>query len=277
MKGSYYVNCAFYKGKGINIESTPQAAQFPEFTASNIWPSADVLPGFQEICEELCTLIIDTAVLVARACDRYAAHHIEDYETGYLERVVNTSLVTKARLLHYFPTGALSASYGNDQAIHPLHASPDTLTETNDDSWCATHIDHGCLTGLTAAIYIDEDASPPHLPSGYNASTPVPVLPHLEVPPDPNTGLYIHARDSTITKVSIPADCLGFQTGEALQLITKGKFRAVPHFVRAGVKGKGVVRNTLAVFTQPNLDEVVDREKGTTFGEFWKEVMGRFG
>ena len=63
-------------------------------------------------------------------------------------------------------------------------------------------------------------------------------------------GLYIHARDSTIIKVSIPPDCLAFQTGEALELITNGKFRAVPHFVRAGgvaTEGTKVARNTLAV------------------------------
>ena len=29
-------------------------------------------------------------------------------------------------------------------------------------------------------------------------------------------------------------------------------------------------------FTQPGLDEVVDRDKGTTFGEFSREVMRRF-
>lgn len=280
MKGSYYVNCAFYKGKDISKESGQLAAEFPEFTSPNVWPAASTLRGFQETFEELCTLIIDTAVLVARACDRYAAHYIEGYETGYLERVVNTSLVTKARLLHYFPPASISAPNGDNEATHPLHAAPHAWTETNDDSWCATHIDHGCLTGLTSAMYIDEAASPPHLPSHHNTSTPIPVLPFLAGPPDPNTGLYIHARDSTTTKVSIPADCLGFQTGEALQLITKGKFRAVPHFVRAGggwSDGKRVARNTLAVFTQPNLEEVVDREKGTTFGEFSGEVVGRFG
>ena len=279
MKGSYYVNCAFYKGRDISTESTPQAAHFPEFTAPNVWPAAESLPGFQQTFEELCTLIIDTAALVAHACDKYAAHYIEGYEPGYLERVVNTSLVTKARLLHYFPPTAVFALDGDNEATHPLHSTADVSTGTDDDSWCATHIDHGCLTGLTSAIYIDERASPPRLPPDHNNSTPAPVLPYLPAPPDPDAGLYIHARDSTITKISIPADCLGFQTWEALQFITKGKFRAVPHFVRAGGKGKGgtsVARNTLAVFTQPNLDEVVDREKGTTFGEFSNEVVGRF-
>lgn len=35
-----------------------------------------------------------------------------------------------------------------------------------------------------------------------------------------------------------------------------------------------MARNTLAVFTQPNLGEVVDRERGLTFGEFASGVLG---
>ena len=80
-----------------------------------------------------------------------------------------------------------------------------------------------------------------------------------------------------MTQVHIPKDCLAFQTGEALELITQGNFKAVPHFVH-GVSADGkrkVARNTLAVFTQPNLGEFVDRERGLTFAEFSKEVIGR--
>ena len=74
-------------------------------------------------------------------------------------------------------------------------------------------------------------------------------------------------------KVNIPKDCLAFQTGEALELITQGKFRAVPHFVK-GVKASGharIARNTLAVFTQPNLGEYL--EPGKTFADFAREVV----
>ena len=44
----------------------------------------------------------------------------------------------------------------------------------------------------------------------------------------------------------------------------------MPHFVR-GLKGesgrKRVARNTLAVFMQPNIDEVVNKSNGMTFSE----------
>ena len=141
LKGSYYVNCAFYQGKGVTV---PSSVEFPEFTAPNVWPSNASLPGFQDTLEELCTLIIDTAVLVARACDRYAVAYIDDYEHGYLEHVVKSSMITKARLLHYFPTAtSLDTSQATDIGPHsPASASRD------HDSWCATHIDRK-LSSLT--------------------------------------------------------------------------------------------------------------------------------
>lgn len=114
----------------------PSSADFPEFTAPNVWPAEASLPGFQIALEELCTLIIDIAVLVARACDRYAKAHIKEYEHGYLEHVVESSKITKARLLHYFPPAASSESSEAE------NTSPPPASSAGDhDSWCATHID----------------------------------------------------------------------------------------------------------------------------------------
>jgi hypothetical protein len=83
----------------------------------------------------------------------------------------------------------------------------------------------------------------------------------------------------------------------ALEIITEGKFKAVPHFVRGCMasKGAGVSRNTIAVFTrkigslshflrrivvlimapgvEPNLYDKVDRERD--FAAFAKEVVGK--
>ena len=134
LKGSYYVNCAFYQGKGVTV---PSSIGFPEFTAPNVWPDETALPGFQDAIEELCTLIIDVAVLVARACDQYAVANIEHYEPGYLEHVVKSSMITKARLLHYFPP---TASFKSIQAANIDSCAP-VSTEQDYDSWCATHID----------------------------------------------------------------------------------------------------------------------------------------
>jgi hypothetical protein len=143
--------------------------------------------------------------------------------------------------------------------------------EMDDDTWCTTHVDHGCLTGLTSAMFVDEARS---------TSTTTTCSDELPASPDPASGLYIRSRNGTVTKIAIPKDCLAFQTGEALELITKGKFKAVPHFVK-GVdpknvnEGMKIARNTLAVFTQPNLDEIVNADTGQTFGEFARGVVGR--
>ena len=101
-------------------------------------------------------------------------------------------------------------------------------------------------------------------------------LGELDSSPDPAAGLYIQSRSGETIQVKIPRDCIAFQTGEALERITKGKFKAVPHFVkgvRAGVGEGKIARNTLAVFTQPNLGEIVDEEMGISFGEFARGVV----
>ncbi|CAI6339360.1 unnamed protein product [Periconia digitata] len=250
LKGSYYVNCSpsFDEQQSSVAQKYPS---FPEYTAPNVWPSTDLLPAFETTFRELTTLIIDIAALVARACDKYAEVNIASYKKGYLEHVVKTSISTKARLLHYFPS-----------------SQPETPSDgTNEDDWCATHLDHGCLTGLTSAMFVDEAAHAPKIGSSFSA------LPELERSPDPKAGLYIHSRTGVVTKVAIPRDCLGFQTGEALEIITQGKFKAVPHFVRGAASGAGgkVARNTLAVFTQPNLWEMVDEKRD--FAAFAKEIV----
>ena len=168
-------------------------------------------------------------------------------------------MTTKARLLHYFPSEAQEKTEQGQDG-------------DEDDDWCATHVDHGCLTGLTSAMFLDEAASPPTLEAAASQE----ILPELPQSPDPAAGLYIRSRTGEIVKVIIPKDCLAFQTGEALQLITRGKFRAVPHFVK-GTRIPGsasmIARNTLAVFTQPNLGEEV--EPGLTFAEFARGVVQR--
>ena len=138
LKGSYYVNCAFYQGKDVTM---PSSIGFPEFTAPNVWPAETILPGFQVTFEELCILIIDVAVLVARACDQYAVAHDHHYEPGYLEHVVKSSITTKARLLHYFPPAGSSKS---SQAANVDLGAPASLSQDHD-SWCATHIDRKLL------------------------------------------------------------------------------------------------------------------------------------
>lgn len=268
LKGSYYASCAFYLDAGLECARPapgfgPDA--YPEYLQPNVWPREELLPGFQAALKQLCCRIIDVAVLVARACDRFAESEVPAYPPGYLERVVATSTTTKARLLHYYP-----------RARRPAEAPE--AEEAGQDDWCATHLDHGCLTGLTSSMYIDEHLVRPVLPEQAAAGTSLPPLEELAASPDPDAGLYIKSRAGDIVKIDIPRDCIAFQTGEALERITAGRFKAVPHFVRGVKAGPGpghVARNTLAVFTQPNLDAVVDLDQQLTFGDFAREIIAK--
>lgn len=275
LKGSFYANCAFYVDPSLSCAApTPEFNQdnFPEYLSPNIWPDGQTLPGFKEAFEELCRLIIDTAVLVAQACDRFAEKEIPGYPKGYLERMVSTSTTTKARLLHYFPE-----EHTDEPA--PTKAAEIANGTGDEDDWCATHLDHGCLTGLTSAMFVDEAKSTPVAPKFTPSSNPV-LAPLEELPasPDPAAGLYIKSRSGETVQVKIPRDCIAFQTGEALERITGGKFKAVPHFVRgarATMSDGKIARNTLAVFTQPNLGDEVDREQHITFGEFARGIVAK--
>jgi len=281
LKGSFYANCAFYVDPKLSCAVPTEQFNpdnFPEYLSPNIWPDEATLPGYKETFESLCRLVIDVAVLVARACDRFAEKEIAGYPNGYLERVVSTSTTTKARLLHYFP---------DDPTNEPAPvAMSDAEANTNDpdgDDWCATHLDHGCLTGLTSAMFVDESASnptvaAPEIDPDSAGLPPLAPLPELEASPDPAAGLYIKSRGGQTVQVKIPRDCIAFQTGEALERITGGRFKAVPHFVRgprAALAEGRIARNTLAVFTQPNLGDEVDIERHTTFGEFARGIVAQ--
>lgn len=191
--------------------------------------------------------MINVAQLVARACDQFAAHHISNYEKGYLERVIKTSTTTKARLLHYFP---------------PPAAFEDSNEDLNE--WCSLHADTSALTALTSAMFVDE------IESLSNSQTSGCIdLKELHHSPDPDAGLYICDRKGDLVKISIPRDCLAFQTGEALEVVTEQRLKAVPHLVRGcrASMGPNIARNTLAVFCQPSLEEPVGDENFATFAK----------
>lgn len=91
--------------------------------------------------------------------------------------------------------------------------------------------------------------------------------------PSPSSGLYIRDRTGQLTKVSIPIDCLAFQTGEALELATGGKLAATPHCVRVGPApgAEKISRETFALFMQPNIDQLI--APSITFGQFSKRIF----
>jgi hypothetical protein len=69
--------------------------------------------------------------------DLYIKARESRYETGKLERILSESHKTIGRLLHYFPV--------KQEDVH------------EDMQWCGWHNDHGTLTGLVSAMYLDQD------------------------------------------------------------------------------------------------------------------------
>jgi len=233
-KGSYYNN-PLRDHPDRHVQGSP-------YFQDNIWPAPGLIPGFREDFMSLGKLIVDVGALVARQCDRYVSSKLPEYPESYLERVVTCPETTKARLLHYF---ARDASATDD-------------TESMD-SWCGWHIDHSSLTGLTSAMFVSE-------------KDPTSTSPTEIASPDPESGLYIRRRSGDVIKIKIPRDCLAFQTGEALEVVSQGFVVATPHCVR-GCKDVGVARNTYAVFMQPPAQAPL--KAGMTFEQFTEQVLKR--
>lgn len=137
-KGSYYANPQYDRP----VDDEKIIAEFPSFVHPNIWPTEDV-PEFEQAFKALGEIIVHVGTLIARQCDSYAATKSTAYPANHFENVIKTSLCAKARLLHYFPI---------EQAGQ---------IEKVDDfsSWCGWHNDHGSLTGLTSAMFIDAEGN----------------------------------------------------------------------------------------------------------------------
>lgn len=89
-------------------------------------------------------------ILVSKQCDKYVQKKCATYPDNKLTNIVETSLCCKARLLHYF-----------DCSESVAHRTEDS-TEEHDpfSSWCGWHNDHGSLTGLVSAMFIDKEGNP---------------------------------------------------------------------------------------------------------------------
>ncbi|KAF5375117.1 hypothetical protein D9758_000027 [Tetrapyrgos nigripes] len=262
LKGSYYANPV------VDVPSVSDAYRkaYPEYYGKNLWPDANEkgVEGFEQAFKDLGGLIFKIGCELAQACQPFGVYffkivfdlmrllqltlhlalkQLSDTSLS-LPKLISSSQTTKARLLHYFPP------------------SPDAPLPSEDepvDSWCGFHLDHSLLTGLCSAMFLKE---------GKAGEEPT-VVPS----PSPASGLYIRTRGGELTKVSIPVDCLAFQTGEALEVATGGKLCATPHCVRVGASRQAtdISRETFALFMQPDIDQLLS--PSVTFGQFSKKVF----
>lgn len=236
-KGSYYNNPTLDDPQ----QSEEYLKKYPEYGYQNVWPAE--LPEFKDAFKSLGTLISDTGKKLAHHCDLHLSKMISDYPQNFLENAISDSKTCKARLLHYFPTKEM---------------------ESKVDSWCGLHLDHSLLTGLTSAMFMDEESG-----VGQPMKQDDPRFFEHSLK---DAGLYIKDRRGKMVKVNIPADCLAFQLGEAAQVASRGNLMATPHLVKSASL-PNVSRNTFAVFLQPNVDHHLVNEM--TFDDFTKQVMGR--
>jgi hypothetical protein len=78
MKGSYYATSMFSYLQAAQENAREQ----PTFEWLNIWPSENLLPGFRKTFDELCNIIIEIALLVAKVCDLFAVEFVPEYVSG---------------------------------------------------------------------------------------------------------------------------------------------------------------------------------------------------
>jgi len=240
-KGSFYANPLMddiTKGTGddpTTLVDEHIIKENPAFFAPNIWPTESI-PTFESAFKDLGQLVVQVGRLVAGPCDAYVTKTCgESYQSKKLSSVIHNSRFCKARLLHYFAMDP--PANGSEE-----HKSDRRSTQDTDFSdWCGWHNDHGSLTGLVPAIFLDPDGN--------------------QVPcPDPEAGLYIKSRSGSVVHVSLPPGSLGFQIGETSQIHTGGVLQATPHAVR-GVRSStsgGITRESFAVFMEPEFGGDMD-------------------
>lgn len=132
-------------------------------------------------------------------------------QTTNLSEIIGKD-TSKGRFLHYFAT--------------------EKAKNKEEDGACGWHCDSGGLTGLISASYFDDKTQE-------------------EISKPDNCGLFVKDRKNNLIKVSIPKDCMAFQIGEIVQILSGGELIATPHAVKSTNK-LNVSRNTLAVFMDPN-------------------------
>jgi hypothetical protein len=136
-KGSYYANPQFDEP----IANPELIKKLSSFVHPNIWPSAQDCPDFEAAFKTLGRIMVEVGVLVAKQCDTFVHSNCSAYPSNKLETIIRESLNCKARLLHYFA----------DAVNEDQNTSVDDFA-----SWCGWHNDHGSLTGLTSALFVEE-------------------------------------------------------------------------------------------------------------------------
>lgn len=202
-KGSFYYNpCTDTPGTELDRQTYPLS--YP----TNLWPSKEVMPEFEEAAKTLGCLMKKVTVDLSRHLDAYLQIKVPSYQPNTLYHAIEETEKVKCRLLYYFPQ----------------------QENKKPTSWIGWHNDSGFLTALAGDLYLDHTTGKV-----------------LDTCPDDQAGLYVADRQDEIHRVVIPPDCMAIQMGECTQILSGGVVCATPHWVRAA-KAPNVSRVSLAAF-----------------------------
>ena len=201
-KGSYYANPIYDEP----TKDKELIKKYPANYSKNIWPDKHV-PTMKTHFKCVGNFMYNVGLKILKSCDQYLDTQIEEYPENYLHNIIKNSKIYKARLLHYYE---LSKEKNEEE-----------------DASCSWHLDHGGLTILTKAVYLDQE---------YN-----------EIKEPKNCGLCIKDKHGNVHHCVIPENALLCQVGEILQILSGGYLQATPHCVKS-IKLKGITRETFPVF-----------------------------
>lgn len=201
-KGSFYAN----PNIDIPTNNIELIKKYPTNYSKNIWPTEHI-PQFESHFKFVGSFMTRVGLKVIELCDNYLETLIDNYPDNYLKKLMLKSNTYKGRLLHYY--------------------EQDIKNNIKQDSSCGWHLDHGGLTVLTKALYLDKN--------------------YKEVKEPLNSGLYIKDRNGNIHNVKIPDNSLLCQIGESLQILSGGYLKATPHCVRSP-SINNITRETFPLF-----------------------------
>jgi isopenicillin N synthase-like dioxygenase len=227
----------------------------------NVWPKE--IPELRQAFFECGNVIRDNGMILLEVIDSYIKEVFPKYNVNY-KQVIQESKMNTGRMLYYYPT---KMGKGKDMA---------------ENNWCEWHNDHGSLTGLCSAMYVDEKGREQNLKLN-------------------KTGLYIQDRKGEVIRTTFGKQDIAYQVGETLQIHSGGILHATPHAVKVlDDTPEDIARITFAMFMEPNMDfkiippegskieniitsdiyhvpKLQDRFKdGMTFGEFCDATYKKF-
>ena len=183
---------------------------------TNIWPDDEIhelKPTLIETGSQMRLVGLDLLSVI----DMYINSMFNSHKLNSSRKQVERSDMCISRGLFYFPK--------NDITVKG---------KSNNNLWSGWHNDHGSLTALCSALYLDKNGNE----GKFNLS---------------KTGLIIKNRKGEDIRVTYRACDIAFQIGEILQVQSGGTLHATPHSVVVGDDiPDNYGRSTFVLFMEPN-------------------------